>query len=138
MFYLDSSVAVSAVSAEISTATVLEWLGTNDDLSISDWVITEAAAALSQKRRTGVVSAEEHRAALDALQGQIGTAYPSVAVTRQDFRLAARFVERPETGLRAADALHLALASATEATLVTLDKAQARAGQLLGVPTLLL
>jgi predicted nucleic acid-binding protein len=138
MFYLDSSVAVSAVSAEATTDAVLHWLATHQDVLTSDWMMTEAAAALSQKRRMDVLSEQEHAEALAALHRQIGGAFPPVPVSRQDFRLAARLAEGADTALRAGDALHLAVASAADATLVTLDKSQARAGELLRLKTLLL
>jgi predicted nucleic acid-binding protein len=138
MFYLDSSVVVSAVSAEPATDSVLEWLAAGEDILTSDWLFTEAAAALSQKRRMQLISPDEHAEALRALHSQFGEAFASLPVTRGEFRLAARFTETAETGLRAGDALHLAIASAAGATIVTLDKGQARAGALLQVPSLLL
>ena len=128
---------MSAVSAEPATAVVLEWLARERDILGSDWLMTEAAAALAQKRRMQILSAQEHARALSALRDQIAP-YSSLPVTRQDFRLAADFAGRPEAGLRAGDALHLAIAAAAGATLATLDKRQAEAGAALGVSTLLL
>jgi hypothetical protein len=138
MFYVDSSVVVSAVSAETATDVVLQWLSAHRDVLTSDWLMTEAVAALSQKRRMGVLAAEEHAEALAALHRQIGGTFTWLPVTRQDFRLAARFAERADTRLRAGDALHLAITSTAGATLVTLDKGQASAAKLLQVKTLLL
>jgi predicted nucleic acid-binding protein len=138
MFYLDSSVVVSAVSAETATDVVLQWLSAHRDVLTSEWLMTEAVAALSQKRRMGVLAAAEHAEALAALYRQTGGTFTSLPVTRQDFRLAARFAERADTRLGAGDALHLAIASAAGATLVTLDKGQASAAKLLQVKTLLL
>jgi predicted nucleic acid-binding protein len=138
MFYLDSSVVVSAVSAELATETVVKWLAAEEEILTSDWLFTEAVAALSQKRRMQIISPDEHVQALEALHSQFSEAFASVPVTRRDFRLAARFAEKAETRLRAGDALHLAIASTAGATIVTLDKGQARAGELLRVPILLL
>jgi hypothetical protein len=138
MFYLDTSVLVASVSAEAPTAAVLAWMAAHEEVSISDWGITESVAALSVKRRMRVISAEEHGRAIVLLRDAIGAALPSLLVTRSDFEGAARFAERSETGLRAGDALHLAIASGASAKLVTLDKAQARAGKMLELRTLLL
>ncbi|HEX8217491.1 MAG TPA: type II toxin-antitoxin system VapC family toxin [Allosphingosinicella sp.] len=138
MFYIDTSVLVSAVSAEIGTRAVLEWLETAEGVLVSDWLMTESVAALSQKERMGIVSAAERAGALAALRRHLDGAFQTLPVTRADFRSAAQFAERPETGLRGADALHLAVASAADATLVTLDRKQARAGEMLGIETLLL
>jgi predicted nucleic acid-binding protein len=138
MFYIDTSVLVSAVSAEVGTRAVLEWLETAEDVSVSDWLMTEAVAALSQKQRMGVISVAEGVGALAALRRHVEGAFQSLPVTREDFRAAAKFAERAETGLRGGDALHIALAFAANATLVTLDRKQARAAEMLGIPTLLL
>ncbi|HEX8363961.1 MAG TPA: type II toxin-antitoxin system VapC family toxin [Allosphingosinicella sp.] len=138
MFYIDTSVLVSAVSAEVGTPAVLEWLETAEGVLVSDWLMTEAVAALSQKHRMGVISAAEQAGALAALRRYIEGAFESLPVTREDFRTAARLAERSETGLRGGDALHVAVASGANATLVTLDRKQARAGEMLGIPTLLL
>jgi hypothetical protein len=138
MFYLDSSAAVSSITAEPATATVLDWLAGRTDVLISDWTLAEAVAGLSLKRRRQVLSAEEHVQTLEALRNQVGESFRVLPVTRQDFRKAANFCERPETGLRAADALHLAIAVSAGATLVTLDKVQARGGEMVGVRALLL
>lgn len=61
-----------------------------------------------------------------------------LAVTGEQFRAAARFVDQHTLGLRAGDALHLAAASRNGATIHTLDGRLAKAGLALGVPTELL
>jgi predicted nucleic acid-binding protein len=138
MFYLDASVLVAAVSREAGTPTAQEWLASANDIFVSDWLITEAAAAVSLKRRMDVISAADQAAALAGLNRQVQDALQLLPVTREDFRTATRYVERAETGLRAGDALHLAVAAAANATLVTFDRKQARGGEMLGLNTLLL
>lgn len=54
-------------------------------------------------------------------------------ITPNDFRVAARFSEQHETGIRANDALHLAVTYEYGATLCTLDRRLAKAGPQLGV-----
>jgi uncharacterized protein len=61
-----------------------------------------------------------------------------LAVTGLHFRAAAKFVDQHALGLRAGDALHLAVASEHGATVHTLDQRLAEAGPVLGVPTQLL
>ncbi len=61
-----------------------------------------------------------------------------LAVTRAQFRAAARLADKHSLELRAGDALHLATASAHGATVHTLDQRLGEAGPALGVPTLLL
>jgi predicted nucleic acid-binding protein len=59
-------------------------------------------------------------------------------VTSDHFRTAARFADDHALGLRAPDALHLAIAAGHGATLVTLDRRLSAAGKALRVATRLL
>ncbi len=59
-------------------------------------------------------------------------------VTGGQFRAAAGFAVQHALGLRAGDALHLAIASEHGATVYTLDQWLAKAGPALGVPAQLL
>ena len=61
-----------------------------------------------------------------------------LSVSGLQFRTAARFAEQYSLGLRAADALHLAICSDYGATLCTLDRRLSEAGSGLGVKTSLL
>jgi predicted nucleic acid-binding protein len=61
-----------------------------------------------------------------------------VPVSRLQFRTAARFAEQHMLGLRAGDALHLAICADHGATLCTLDRRLSEAGAALGVKTMLL
>jgi predicted nucleic acid-binding protein len=61
-----------------------------------------------------------------------------LAVSGGHFRTAAKFVDQHSLGLRAGDALHLAIASEQGARAHTLDRRLAGAGPALGVPTQLL
>jgi uncharacterized protein len=54
------------------------------------------------------------------------------------FRTAARFADQHALGLRAGDALHLAICADHGATLCTLDRRLSEAGPALGVKTILL
>lgn len=54
---------------------------------------------------------------------------------RTDFGLCAQFLSRFDTGLRAGDALHLAIAANRSASAIyTLDKGLLSAGKILGLP----
>jgi predicted nucleic acid-binding protein len=59
-------------------------------------------------------------------------------VSRTQSRTAARFVEQHMLGLRAGDALHLAVCAERGATLCTLDRRLSDAGSALGVKIMLL
>jgi hypothetical protein len=139
ILYLDTSVLVSAHTKEVRTKDVLAWLAkkAGSGLATSDWVVAEFSAALSKKQRVGEIDgpfrayalAEFHRAMLPGLT--------SLTIRSSDFSAAARFADQYALGLRAADALHLAIATGNGATLHTLDDRLAKAGVTLGVHTVL-
>lgn len=65
----------------------------------------------------------------------VGESFVLIPVVAAHFRSAEMFANRYETGLRAGDALHLAVAASIGATVFTLDQTMATAGPMLGVPT---
>jgi predicted nucleic acid-binding protein len=140
MLYLGTSLLVAALTNETETQRMQNWLGRQevDELAISDWAATEFSSALSIKLRTGQIGAA-HRADALALFTRLGTDNLTlVAVSRLQLRTAARFADQYELGLRAGDALHLAICADHGATLCTLDRRLSDAGSVLGVKTMLL
>jgi predicted nucleic acid-binding protein len=140
MLYVDTSVLVAALTKEARTDEIQSWLSQQDpnELAISDWVITEFSAALSIKLRTDQLLAEHRASALAAFVQLVSNSFNTLPISGVQFRAAARFADQYTLGLRAGDALHLAVAADNGATVVTLDKRLAEAGLPLGLKTQLL
>jgi|SRR6516162_3011602 predicted nucleic acid-binding protein len=140
MLYLDTSLLVAALTNEAETGRIQSWLGqqTEDDLAISDWVVTEFSSALSIKLRAGRIE-PAHRAESLAVFTRLTTeSFAVMPVSRLQFRTAARLANQHTLGLRAGDALHLAIGADHGATLCTLDRRLDDAGSALGIKTMLL
>jgi len=135
--YVDTSVLVAALTAEATTARVQAWLGAQPpgNLLISDWVITELSSALSLKLRTGQLELAHRAAALAAFHRLLADSLIVLPIESRHFRTAAAYVDRHDLGLRAGDALHLAVCADDGGTLYTLDRRLHEAGLAVGVPS---
>lgn len=140
MLYLDTSLVVAALTSEAATPCILQWLAEQEpaELLVSDWTITEVSSALAIKVRTGKLDVEHRATALSAFNMLLSDSLTVAGVTRENFRTAARFADQFGLGIRAGDALHMAVAADHSATLHTLDQRLASAGPALGLPTVLL
>ncbi len=140
MLYLDTSVLVAALAREPRTAEVRSWLGAQpvELLAISEWVNTEFSSALSLKVRTAQISELDRARILSAYTRLIAESFQTLPIGGTDFRVAASFADRYNLGLRAGDALHIAVALAHGATICTLDKRLASAASVLAVDAVLI
>ena len=140
ILYLDTSVLVAALTHEAETKRMQRWLGDQDPelLAISDWVTTEFSSALSIKVQSGQLETQHRadaRAMFIAMSAETFTVLP---ISGTQFRTAARFADQHALGLRAGDALHLAICADHGATLCTLDRRLSDAGPVLGGRVVLL
>jgi uncharacterized protein len=111
-----------------------------DDVFVSDLVVTEIVSAVARRLYQGSLSRETARRLQHAILGRLDEGvYHRVELTRDVHRRAEHYLlALQSTPLRAADALHLALAtSARAASVATFDarlSAAARAAGLSAYP----
>ena len=123
MIYLDTSVAVSLLVPERKTADVKRWFAGLSGISISsDWLISEFASAISIKLRARELSESDARAVRKEFKLLTESGLRLLPVSRAAFQKAAELVMQHKHGLRAGDALHLAVALEISAkSIATLD-----------------
>ena len=135
MIYLDTSLLVTALTAEPDTVRVQAWLAEHEAgaLCTSDWAVSEFSSALALKLRRGELNAEKRARVLSNWRVTQQENLVVIPVPQPAYDLAARFCDRHELGLRAGDALHLAVASLGGHSLATLDARMAKAAVAVGV-----
>lgn len=114
MIYADTSALVPAFIREPKSEAVLAWLESSGErLIVSEWAIAEFASATAIKVRTGQIATTMAKQAmarfLDFAQKHCSIAAPQ----RAEFRRAAELAGDVDLKLRAGDALHLAIAEAS-------------------------
>jgi uncharacterized protein len=134
--YADTSALVPLLVTETHTPRVMTWLAKQapGTIVISDWSHTEVASALSLKLRIGEITLPLRAAAFAAWTRLHTSSLPTLAVTSDHFEVAAGIAARHDLGMRAGDALHLAIALDGGHRLVTFDARMAAAAPVLGIP----
>ena len=140
MVYLDTSFVAALVIAENASdaveAVVLKVEPGN--LTTSMWTQVELSRMVSRKVRMGDLSESQAEAVRREFDRLLGESFEMLTPTAADFATAVRFLEIPKTGLRAGDALHLAVAANRHAKrILTLDKGFLEAGKALKLPVTL-
>ena len=134
MLYLDTSALIPYLVTEAQSEAVERTLTRHrGELALSLWTKTEFASAVSQKVRSGACKA----AALPLLMQQLETVIGSMNLwlpSAADHQMAVECMSHPANGLRAGDALHLAIARNRSATLFTLDRGLAKAARSFKTP----
>lgn len=132
--YLDASVILPILVKEPASSLVDAFMTTTDrELLVSDFAAAEVASALSRLVRVGRLQASDGAACLiDFDVWRAGMTLPA-EIHAVDVRVADAHVRRFDLGLRAPDALHLAIARRLDATLITLDRRLASAAREVGL-----
>jgi uncharacterized protein len=135
VFYLDTSVTVALLTnepdAEIAQAIIERLLGQGLAGVCSDWSLAEYRCAIAAKHQAGLVNLKNVSAVANALGVLREAKFLGASTLPTDIiragELAIQIVSQP---LRAADALHIAIAARLGVThFVTFDKDQATAAR---------
>ncbi len=134
--YVDASALVKLYLPEAESEELNRALQGRRDLLVSDLAVTEIVSSLSRRRREGslapAMASRLHRAMLDHVEAGI---YRRAELTPAAHREAERLLLSVEAvALRAADALHLALAVEAEAaSIVSFDRRLSDAARVIGL-----
>lgn len=135
MQYIDTSVLVAYLVEEAYSNLADQVFNEEhrQPLAISAWTETEFFSALGIKCRTKQITETQ---SLET-QEQYLLLKPSLVwlpVTAQAYQTATELVKHWQTGLRAGDALHLAIANHHHALLLSLDERLVKAANILNLP----
>ena len=140
MIYLDTSAIVPYYVPEKLSDVVEQLLQKQEDKPIiSQLVEVELFSALSRRVRMGEVSQNDARRITELFENHLNESlYRLVLLKNQHYRLARDWIFRFDLPLRTLDALHLAVYSINNFSLVTADDKLAQSATILGIDILLL
>ena len=137
MRYFDTSFLVPLILPEATSEPIAGFFEglPAEDLAISHWTRVEFASMLAREVRMGGLDAAAARAAGSRFETMVEESFAVLLPNRGDFDRARDWLGHFATGLRAGDALHLAIARNRGADAIySLDKLLIKAGKNLGLP----
>jgi predicted nucleic acid-binding protein len=97
--------------------------------------MVELSSLVSHRVASGELSASEGETVRRELDRMLRESFELLSPSAADFAAAAKYLGKPKTGLRAGDALHLAIAASHRAKkILTLDARIIAAGKVLKLP----
>jgi len=138
MLYLDTSVLVPLFVPEEASERIQGWFERQgaEGLAIGDWTLTEFSSALGLKVRARTLKTAQAHRARDLLERIATDSLQVLTPGRADYACAGSFLGQYALGLRAGDALHLAIAHNAGAEAVySLDRKFVAAGRRLKIRT---
>ena len=138
MLYFDTSFLAPLILPEATSEPIADFFDAlpQDDLAVSHWTRVEFASLLAREVRMGGLDPASAHEAGSRFEAMIHESFIVILPNSDDFDLARDCLNRFETGLRAGDALHLAIAwNRGSEGIYSLDKRMIAAGKALGLPT---
>jgi predicted nucleic acid-binding protein len=137
MRYFDTSFLAPLVRVERTSSRIARFMAgmPTGELAISRLTEVEVSSLLAREVRMRALRAEEAREADAFFDEIVRESFFVLLPGPDDYALARRYLRAYEIGLRAGDALHLAIAGNHQAEAIyTLDNAMIKAGEILGLP----
>lgn len=137
MRYFDTSFLTPLIRDEKTSPVVARFVAglPPEGLAISRWTEVEVASLLARDVRMGVIKSFEAREADKFFGDIVRRSFVVLSLEGGDYELARQYLHTYETNLRAADALHLAIAANRQANFIySLDRGLLKAGRILGLP----
>jgi predicted nucleic acid-binding protein len=137
LLYFDTSFLAPLILQEATSAKIESFVtglppGT---LAISQLARVEFSSLLAREVRMGGLDGKAARDADAQFEGIVRESFIVLLPGADDFNLAKQYLANYRTGLRAGDALHLAVAKNHNGQAIySLDKTLLRAGKMLGLP----
>ncbi|MBA4391683.1 MAG: VapC toxin family PIN domain ribonuclease [Syntrophus sp. (in: bacteria)] len=139
MYYIDTSVIAAYYCPEPLSEKVESFLAAHKRPTISTLTEIELFSAVSRKIREGNLNHTDGNRIVGKFLAHInGNYYVNIPVGIGHYRLARDWIGLFNTPLKSLDALHLAIASSEELTLVTADQGLLKSAELLGLDAILL
>jgi predicted nucleic acid-binding protein len=137
MLYFDTSFLVPLLVREPTSDWIVACLRTlpADSLTISHWTKVEFSSLLARSVRMRDLDAEVAEQVAARFEAMVETSFAVILPNAEDYTLAQSYLAHHETGLRAGDALHLAIAGNHRAQAIySLDQTLLKAGRHLVLP----
>jgi predicted nucleic acid-binding protein len=137
VLYFDTSFLVPLILPEATSDKIAAFVRTlaAEAFAVSHWTMVEFSSLIAREVRMGRLDAGAAKRADARFGTMVEASFTVLLPDAKDFALARQYLGKPETGLRAGDALHLAVANNHHAAAIySLDKVLLKAGMILRLP----
>jgi uncharacterized protein len=134
VLYFDTSFLAPLIFPEATSDKVAAFIRRlpAEELAVSHWTRVEFSSLIAREVRMGELDVRAAIRADDRFESMVEESFSVLLPSADDFGLAKRYLRQFETGLRAGDALHLAIARNHRAAVIySLDKILLKAGKIL-------
>jgi len=137
VLYFDTTFLVPLILPEATSEKVEAFVATlsPEAFTVSHWTMVEFSSLIAREVRMGRLDAGAATRANARFEEVVDASFTVLLPSADDFGLARQYLGKAETGLRAGDALHLAVANNHRVTAIySLDKVLLKAGKILRLP----